>query len=76
VAQGMSGMPPMRAIDWSTEVNTSVPIRTAGMPRFSISTLLSRPLELHEPQSPWVSRTASQSSSPFHSSARISRPAS
>ena len=49
----------------------SVEISMDGMPSFSNSMLLSRPLELQLPQSPWVRIMASHRSTSFHSSLRI-----
>ena len=48
-------------------MKASVAISIAGMPFFSISMLLSRPLELQDPQSPWVRITTSHSDAPFSS---------
>ena len=46
-------------------MKASVAISIAGMPFFSISMLLSRPLELHDPQSPWVIMTTSHCDAPL-----------
>ena len=62
----MSGMPLMRAIDRQASRNLSVPMSMAGMPYFSSSAWLSRPLELQAPQSPWVRMMASQRSMSCH----------
>ena len=72
VAHFMSGIPPSLAIVCIGRVKASVPIMTAGMPHFSNSTLLSRPLELHAPQSPLARMMASHRSMSFHSSRRMS----
>jgi hypothetical protein len=45
-------MPPISAIARQTSVNLSVLMSTVGIPRFSNSMLLSRPLDEQAPQSP------------------------